>query len=174
MVIERRGLSPVAAGRHPVDLDVVQPGGARQELELAGGEAGGPELELGFVALGPTHRRHLVQHPRRRVVLLPHLQVANGEDGRECTHREAAAPAEAGRDPAEHRGLVSSAQQAEAALAQADGGVEFARVVELPDVELLEGGRQPFGGRGRGASWTNAGLWSTPTTSTPRRASARE
>ena len=73
-----------------------------------------------------------------------------------------------GGDPAEHVGLVAPAEQPEAALAQADGGVELAGPVEVAHVELLEGrarGRRPRPPHGPDA--TNSALWSTPTTSKP-------
>ena len=70
----------------------------------------------------------------------------------------ATAGAQGRGDPAEHVGLVASAEQAEPALAEADRGVELAGEGEVAHVELLErraGGRRPPRLRRRGA--TNSG-----------------
>ena len=50
-----------------------------------------------FVAVGTTHRGHLVQHAGGRVVVLPRFQVAHGEGGRERAHRERTAGAQGAR-----------------------------------------------------------------------------
>ena len=74
-----------------------------------------------------AHGRPLVQHAGGGIVRLARLEVSHREGGREGADRQPTAGPDRGRDPAEHLGLVAAAEQPEAALAQADRGVELPR-----------------------------------------------
>ena len=107
----------------------------------------------------------LVEHSGGGVELLARFEVPDRERGREGAHRQPPAGAERGGDPAEHLGLVMPAEQPEAALAQADRGVELAGSVELRARRAPRTSRSSCSAAAASrARRTNSALWSTPTT----------
>ena len=127
----------------PVDHE---PGRVEQQSDLAGREAGGPEVELALLAGVVAHRRPLVQHPGPGVELLFLLQEPQREVGGEGREREPTPRPDRGAEPGDDPGVVVAAEEPEPALTDTDHRVERLLERELADVEHLEPGRQAFGG----------------------------
>src|SRR5262249_61372697 len=141
-VVERRRRGPVPAWRDAVHAHEVETAASGQQLELARGEASGPEVEDLLDAVIVADGRPLVQDPGGGVEGLAGLEEPDGECSREGGERQPPPGSNGVGDPLERPTLVAAAEEAEPALAEADNGIEPRLDGELAHVLDLEADRQ--------------------------------
>ena len=170
MVERRRPVAGTRPGVTPWTSTSSRPARAREQLELAGGEAGGPEVELALLA-----RRVRAPSPRSWSTPVagsnssPVLEVADREDGRERAHREARRPGgrrrRSGRRPRSRRARRAARSRPGTGRSRRRTRRRRSRSRTSSSSNVageLVGGRGVAGERDELRR-----LWSTPTTSMP-------
>ena len=152
-VVERRAAARRSRpGVTPWTASTTSPAPAASSSELPRGEAGGPEVERALLAVGVADRGELVEHAGRGSNASPASRWRTRSTTR-TRRRQPAAGRERGGDAAERRRSSSSPpEQPEAALAEADRGVELAGEGRARGRRARSNVPRPGPRRGRGSA----------------------